>query len=394
MAWKASNVVDQRRKFVREYESGEWTMSELCRIYEISRQSGYKWVERVGAEGEQGLRDRSRAPGSHPNQTSTDIEQQLLDLRHRHKSWGPRKLLHSLREKQPGKAWPAASTIGALLKREGLTVARRSRRKTPPYTQPFQEASGPNQVWCGDFKGWFRTRDGQRVDPLTISDATSRFLLRCQVVDKANTEQVLAINEAAFREYGLPLAMRTDNGPPFASKAVCGISVLSLYWMKLGITPERIAPGHPEQNGRHERIHRTLKAETACPPAAHRRAQQEAFHRFRSIYNHERPHEALAMKTPASCYQPSPRAYPSRLPEPEYDQDFEVRRVRACGGFSWKGRKIFISEVLRNEPIGFELIEDDFWLVYFAAFPIALFDSDEFRILDLTSDLGANRGRN
>ncbi len=163
--------------------------------------------------------------------------------------------------------------------------------------------------------------------------------------------------------------------------------------MKLGITPERIAPGHPEQNGRHERIHRTLKAETGRPPAADRRAQQRSFDRFKLCYNEERPHEALGMKTPARCYVPSPRAYPSRLPEPQYDGDFQVRRVRACGGFSWKGRKIFISEVLRNEPIGFELIEDDFWLVYFATFPIALFDSYKFSIQDLPSEDGPAKGR-
>ena len=182
---------------------------------------------------------------------------------------------------------------------------------------------------------------------MTISDAASRYLLRCQAVEKANTQHVRAIYEAAFREYGLPLAMRTDNGPPFASKAVAGLSVLSLYWMKLGITPERIAPGHPEQNGRHERIHRTLKAEAGRPQAADRRAQQRSFDRFKLCYNEERPHEALGMKTPARCYVPSPRAYPSRLPEPQYDGDFQVR-MRACGGFSWKGRKIFISEVLRE----------------------------------------------
>ena len=314
-------------------------------------------------------------------------------MRQRYASWGPRKLLYHLQNKQPQLHWPALSTVGAILKRAGLTVSRRRRRKTPPYTQPFQNAQQPNQLWCADFKGWFRTQDQQRIDPLTISDAASRYLLRCQAVEKANTQHVRAIYEAAFREYGLPLAMRTDNGPPFASKAVAGLSVLSLYWMKLGITPERIAPGHPEQNGRHERIHRTLKAETGRPPAADRRAQQRSFDRFKLCYNEERPHEALGMKTPARCYVPSPRAYPSRLPEPQYDGDFQVRRVRACGGFSWKGRKIFISEVLRNEPIGFELIEDDFWLVYFATFPIALFDSYKFSIQDLPSEDGPAKGR-
>jgi transposase InsO family protein len=393
MAWKASGVVDQRKKFVQEYESGKWTMAELCRVYEISRESGYKWIKRIREQGEPGLADRSRAPASHPNQTDDKIEQQILELRQRYASWGPRKLLYHLQNKQPQLHWPASSTVGAILKRAGLTMSRRRRRKTPPYTQPFQNAQQPNQLWCADFKGWFRTQDQQRIDPLTISDAASRYLLRCQAVEKANTQHVRAIYEAAFREYGLPLAMRTDNGPPFASKAVAGLSVLSLYWMKLGIIPERIAPGHPEQNGRHERIHRTLKAETARPPAADRRAQQRSFDRFKLCYNEERPHEALGMKTPARCYVPSPRAYPSRLPEPQYDGDLQVRRVRACGGFSWKGRKIFISEVLRNEPIGFELIEDDFWLVYFATFPIAVFDSHKFSIEDLPSQDEPSQGR-
>lgn len=367
-------------------------MAELCRVYEISRESGYKWIKRSREEGEAGLADRSRAPGRHPNQTDPRIEQQVLELRQRHATWGARKLRYHLQVKRPQVSWPASSTIGELLKREGLTVSPRRRRKTPPYTQPFQNAAEPNQLWCADFKGWFRTLDQQRIDPLTISDAASRYLIRCQAVEKTNTQQVRAIFEAAFRQYGLPAAIRTDNGPPFASKAIAGLSVLSLYWMKLGIVPERIAPGHPEQNGRHERIHRTLKAETACPPEAHRRAQQGAFDRFKLIYNEQRPHEALAMKTPASCYAPSARSYPSRLPEPQYDSSFEVRRVQACGRFGWKGHDIFISEVLRNEPIGLELIEDDFWLVHFAAFPIALFDSYKLSIHSLPAADDAPKG--
>ena len=389
MTWKASGVVEQRKKFVQQYESGEWTMAELCRVYEISRESGYKWLKRSRAEGDVGLEDLSRAPLRHPNQTEPSMEQQLLQLRHRHPTWGARKLRAHLQQKRPKVSWPAASTVGALLKREGLTVPRRRLRKTPPYTHPFQQAVEPNQLWCADFKGWFLTLDGQRIDPLTISDTASRYLLRCQAVEKTNTEQVLAIFEAAFRHYGLPAAIRTDNGPPFASRAIAGLSPLALYWMKLGIIPERIAPGHPEQNGRHERMHRTLKAETARPPAAHRRAQQEAFDRFRPIYNEQRPHEALAMKTPASCYTPSPRCYPASVPQPEYDSGLEVRHVRACGQFKWKGHNVFISETLRNEPIGMELIEEDRWLVYFASFPIALFDSYQRTIHPLEADADA-----
>ena len=223
-------------------------------------------------------------------------------------SWGPRKLKRVLEREEPQRPWPASSTIGALLAREGLVVARKKRRRAPPYTQPFAEANAPNRVWCADFKGWFQTGDGQRIDPLTITDACSRYLLRCQQVRKTNGEHVQAIFESAFRECGLPWAIRTDNGPPFASRAVAGLSRLAVWWMKLGIVPERIAAGHPEQNGRHERMHRTLKQETAAPPAANRRAQQRAFDRFRREYNEERPHEALGMETPSAVYTRSARA--------------------------------------------------------------------------------------
>lgn len=368
-------------------------MTELCRQFEISRQSGYKWLRRSQSEGEGGLEDRSRSARHHPNQTAAGVEQQVLQLRREHPSWGARKLLFRLRNQHPTTVWPAASTIGEMLKREGLVVGRRIRRKTPAYTQPLGHAQEANDVWCADFKGWFRTLDQQRIDPLTMSDAASRYLLRCQVVEKTDTARVQAIFEAAFREYGLPLAIRTDNGAPFATRAICGLSPLSVYLMKLGIVPERIQAGHPEQNGRHERMHRTLKAETAQPPAAHRRAQQRAFDHFRQVYNEQRPHQALGMKTPASCYQPSPRAYPSRLPTPEYDSTMVVRKVGPCGTFGWKGEKVFLSETLPNEPIGLEAIEDDFWLVYFAAFPIALFDSHRRQITRLPEDNKKQKGR-
>lgn len=377
MAWRASGVVDQRRKFIEQYESGDWSMAELCRIFEISRQSGYKWLSRSQQQGDAGLADRSRAAHRHPNQTAARIEQQIVALRHQHPSWGPRKLQCVLQTRKPKVSWPAISTIAALLKREGLAVARKHRRRVPLYTQPLQHAGRANDVWCADFKGYFRTRNGDRIDPLTMTDAASRYLLRCQAVEKTNTEHVLAIFEAAFRQYGLPDGIRTDNGPPFASRAIAGLSPLSLYWMKLGIMVERIQPGHPEQNGRHERMHRTLKAETASPAAANRRAQQQAFDRFQQIYNHDRPHEAIAMRTPASCYATSPRPYPGKVPIPEYDSNWQVRKVRACGRFGWKGQDIFISETLRNEPIGMQLVEEDSWLVHFASVPIALFDSYE-----------------
>lgn len=375
MAWRVSEVVEERARFAVEYESGEWTMAELCRRYDISRKTGYKILARWELEGAAGLGDRSRAPHIHPNQTPAGIEAAVLALRRAHMRWGPRKLRRWLEDRHPQQGWPAPSTIGALLGRAGLAHARRLRRRTPPFTQPFATAKEANAVWCADFKGWFRTRDGERIDPLTMTDAASRYLLRCQAVEKTDTEAVRAIAEAAFREYGLPAAIRTDNGPPFATRGIAGLSRLSLGWMKLGIVPERIQPGHPEQNGRHERMHRTLAEETARPPEANRRRQQEAFDRFRRTYNQERPHEALGQRPPAALYTASPRAYPARVPEPEYDCGVEVRSVWPHGQFFWKGRGVFLGKVLAGERIGLEPIDDRYWCVCFAGFPIAWFDS-------------------
>ena len=287
-------------------------MSELCTRHGISRQAGYNTLVRYQQLGWEGLEARSRAPRRHPNQTAAALEQRIVDLRHEHMRWGPRKLKAVLERQQPEVRWPAVSTLGALLRREGLVIARKKRRRVEPYSAPFASASEPNRVWCADFKGWGRTQDGERIDPLTVSDACSRYLLRCQAVEKTDTARVQAIFEAAFREYGLPEAIRTDNGAPFASRALRGWSRLSVWLIKLGIVPERIQPAHPEQNGRHERMHLTLKQETMSPMAANRRAQQRRFEQFRREYNQQRPHEALGMQTPASCYRASPRRYPAR----------------------------------------------------------------------------------
>ena len=373
--------MDERTRFVLEQERGLHTMTDLCAIYDIARETGYYWLRRYQQGGLEALRDRGRAPERHPNQTPERIEGAVLELRRAHMSWGPRKLKRVLEREVPESAWPAASTIGALLAREGLVVPRKKRRRAPPYTQPFASADEPNRLWCADFKGWFQTQDGERVDPLTITDACSRYLLRCQQVEKTNTGQVRAIFEAAFRECGLPGAIRTDNGAPFASRAIAGLSRLAVWWMKLGIVPERIAAGHPEQNGRHERMHRTLKQETASPPAANRRRQQRAFDRFRREYNEQRPHEALGQQTSGSVYTPSARAYPARVPEPEYGSAYQVRRVAERGQFRWKGEHVFLSETLIEESIGLLPIDDRFYTVYFAAFPIARFDSHKRVIL-------------
>jgi len=373
--------MDERMRFVLEQQSGLHTMTELCEAYHIARETGYYWLRRYQQGGLEALQDRNRAPRQHPNQTADQIEEAVLALRRAHMSWGPRKLKRVLEREQAEQRWPAVSTIGQMLAREGLVVPRKKRRRAPPYTQPFAAADGSNRVWCADFKGWFCTRDGERVDPLTITDAYSRYLLRCQRVKKADGERVKAVFESAFRECGLPMAIRTDNGPPFASRAVAGLSRLAVWWMKLGIVPERIAPGHPEQNGRHERMHRTLKQETAAPPAANRRAQQQAFDHFRREYNEQRPHEALRMQTPSAVYTPSARPYPARVPEPEYGSAMQVRRVGLRGNLSWKHEHVFLTETLIGERVGLLPIDDRFYTVYFAAFPIARFDSRRLLIV-------------
>src|SRR5229473_6208386 len=364
-------------------EKDEHTMSELCQRYDIARETGYVWLRRYRQAGLPGLMERSRAAHRHVNQTPSEIEQMVLELRQAHMRWGPRKLKRVLERDEPGRAWPAASTIGALLKREGLVVARKKRLRTAPYSEPLAHAHEANRVWCADFKGWFHTADGERIDPLTISDAHSRYLLRCQAVEKTDTARVRAIFEAAFREFGMPEAIRTDNGAPFASQAVAGLSRLAVWWIRLGIMPERIQAGHPEQNGRHERMHRTLKQETADPPAANRRKQQRALDSFRQEYNEVRPHEALAMQTPAAIYQPSARTFPERVPEPQYPETMLVRSVRPQGNFRWKKHDVFLSEVLWGERIGL-LPEDDRWFtIYFAHLPLARFDSQKLQVTPL-----------
>src|SRR5216683_3827370 len=376
MPWKTSSVMEEKLRFVFEHELQERTMSELCERYEITRQTGYVWLRRYREGGVTGLVEQSRAARRHRNQMPEEIEQRVLELRQAHMRWGPRKLKHILERDEPGRSWPAASTIGALLQREGLVVPRRKRRRTEPYTEPLAHADGPNRVWCADFKGWFRTGDGERIDPLTISDAYSRYLLRCQAVEKTDTQRARAIFEAAFREYGLPAAIRTDNGAPFASTAVGGLSRLAVWWMKLGIVVERIEAGHPEQNGRHERMHRTLKQETAMPAEKNRRAQQHAFDRFREEFNQVRPHEALDMETPAAVYAASWRTFPAKLPEVEYPDTMRVFTVQSKGHFRWKkNQEVFVSEVLWGEKIGLLPVDEHVYTVYFAQVPLARFDS-------------------
>jgi putative transposase len=374
MGWKETCVMEERFKFIQEYQNEEDSFAELCRRYGVSRKTGYKWVERYGAEGLDGLRDQSRAADYHPNEVLQEVADEVLDMRRRHPHWGPAKLRVRLQREAPEIIWPAASTIGEMLKRAGLTVPRKHRRRATPSQSPLSHAAAANQVWSADFKGWFRCGDGSRCDPLTMSDGYSRFLLRCQAMEGTDERSAQGVMEAAFREYGLPEAMRTDNGEPFGSVGLGGLSRLSVWWMKLGIRPERIRPGKPQQNGRHERMHRSLKQATAQPPAANLRRQQESFDRFRQEYNWERPHEALQMKTPAELYLPNGRSYPARLAEPEYCGEWEVRSVGPCGTMRWRNAKPFVSKVLGGEVIGLEPVDDGEWKLWFFGYPLGVFD--------------------
>jgi len=358
--------MDERMQFIARVLAGEDEMTALCGEYGISRKTGYKWLARYRCEGAAGLAERSHAPLQHGQAHDVAVVQAVLGLRERWPRWGPKKLRVKLAEYHPELAVPAVSTIGDWLRREGLAGRSRRRRRCPAYTQPFATVTAANDVWCTDFKGWFRTSDGARCDPFTLSDAHSRYLLRCQAVARPDAEHVRPIFEAAFKEHGLPLAIRSDNGPPFASPGVGGLSRLAIWWIKLGIRPERIVAGKPQQNGRHERVHRTLREETAAPAAASLPAQQQRFDGFCTIYNNERPHEALGQKTPASLYEPSPRCYPDRLAEPAYGGDVAVRRVRSNGQIKWAGELIFVGEALIGEPVGVVETEDGDWRVRYA----------------------------
>lgn len=379
MPWKVSDVIEIRLDFVKDWRTGMWTLAELCRHYEITRKTGYKWIERYETAGAVGLEDRSRAPLSHPNAIETAMEDRIVEARAMHPLWGARKI-RALLERQGVSKMPATSTIGLVLKESGLTLSHKRRRGAHPNAIPITDAGEPNQIWSADFKGWFRTQDGKRCDPLTISDVHTRYLLRCQAVAAADTLHAKPIFEAAFREYGLPARMRTDNGAPFGSNGESGLTALAVWWIRLGVAPERIRPGKPQENGRHERMHRTLKQATASPPARNRRVQQELFDDFRCEYNDERPHEALAQTPPAQHYSKSVRAYPERLAAIEYAQEWEVRQVSNGGQIRWRGNSVFVSHALEGQPVGLQPIQEGLWRVCFSFYELGFLEKPRRKI--------------
>jgi transposase InsO family protein len=361
-------------RFVMAVECGEEAVAAVCRRFGISRRVGYKWLGRYEEAGVAGLADRSRAPLHPPHALSPAVREWCLAVRRSHPTWGPVKVRAWLLRREPEQRWPAASSIGALFDREGLTVKRKRRRRCPPRTAPFAACAAANHVWCIDFKGWFLTGDGARCEPLTLSDAYSRYLLRCQAVGRTGVEQIWPILDAALREYGLPGALRSDNGPPFASTGAGGLSRLGVLVIKAGVTPERIDPGKPQQNGRLERLHLTLLQDTASPPASSLRQQLDRLRVFQQLYNHDRPHQALGNTPPAEHYAPSPRRWDGVLREPDYPDDHQIRRVRRSGEIRWQGNTVYINQALAGEPVGLAEATDGGWTVRYGPIHLGVID--------------------
>jgi len=367
----------ERGRFIEDYLSGFYTITELAIRYGVSRRTLHKWLGRHDVDGSNGLVDHSRAPLHSPQRTSEELAAQIVAFRKRHPHMGPRKIIARLSELHPELEWPAASTAGDILDRADLV--HRRRRRNPP-AHPLRErtkATKPNDLMTVDYKGHFFLGNHRYCYPLTIVDYVSRFILACQAFTSNQYAHTRRAFEQVFRTFGLPLAILSDNGSPFGSPGLARLSRLSLWWIRLGIAVERIVPGHPEQNGAHERMHRTLKAETTRPPESTLARQQKRFDQFVHTFNHERPHEALGQKRPASLYTASRRPYPESLPPIEYEGHLEIRKVDDRGTIKWKNEKLFLSHTLNGERVGLEEIDDGVWSLYYGSVLLARFDERE-----------------
>jgi len=380
MPWQARSQMDERMQFITDYQRQLFTMTALCDRYGISRKTGYKVLGRYDAEGAAGLAERSSRPGHSPQATTARVVHAIVALRKRYPTWGGKKIVIVLGQKHPTWALPAISTANDILQRHALVAPRRRRRPVGhPGYQP-RVALAANDVWTTDFKGQFRTRDARPCYPLTLCDAFSRYLLTCRGMLAPTTAGAFAAFRHAFREFGLPTIIRSDNGEPFAAPSLGRLSRLSVWWIRLGIRPDLIEPASPYQNGAHERMHRTLKAETTRPPGADLARQQRQFARFRRIYNHERPHEGIDQQQPARLYTTSPRVLPTRLAPVAYPGHYEIRRVSAEGGISWHSRGLSVSTVLIGEDVGLEPIDDGLWDLHFGPVRLGRFDERRHRI--------------
>lgn len=379
MPWAESCAMDHRLRFVGEWLEGQSSMTELAELYGVSRKTAYKWLGRYRAEGVEGLRERSSAPLRHGLATPVELVAMILDYKDKKPKYGPLKIIVKLKELHPDLPWPSPSTAGEILKRFGMVQPRRKRARVPPTLCGLTDAERANHLWAVDYKGWVRLGDRRRCEPLTVSDSFSRFLVALEACESTRGAVAIPIFERAFAQYGLPEAIRSDNGPPFATVGVTGLSALGVWWAKLGIHHERIVPGRPQQNGRHERFHLTLK-EAMEPPSPTWADQVKRFEAFRRDYNEERPHQALDQTPPARHYKPSPRPLPKQLPDPEYPREADVRRVRSSGEIKWAGTTLFVSEALVGEWVAIEEQETGELQMRFYAKPIGIIDKRHKRL--------------
>ena len=382
MPWKETCTMKERELFINAWLDHATNMTRLCERFGISRKTGYKWIARFKDEGMTGLADHSRARLTQSQRTPEAVVEKILQLKHNHSEWGPETIVSALYRSRPDHKWPAVSTVGAILKRHGLVKPRRKRHKVPAQSQPLAHATAPCEVWRADFKGQFKLGNGKTCYPLTISDNYSRLLISCQGLYGPRLAPTMKIYEQAFHDYGLPRRIRTDNGYPFAMVTLGGLTPLTVWLIKLGVMPERIDPGCPQQNGRHERMHRTLKAATASPPRGNMSAQQRAFNRFRREYNEVRPHQSLGRGVcPMDVHQPSPRSYPESLGDIVYPGHLLVRKVKQGGYIKLNGQPFYITRQLTGEYVGLESLGYDRWQLYFSELRLAVIDERLKRVI-------------
>lgn len=385
MPWTQTDAVMERTKFMVALLQRDLTMVEACRQFGISRKTGYKIAARHAELGMAGLADASRAPKTHPNQSPPEVEGAVLRVRKAHPTWGSKKILATLDRERPDESWPARSTIDAILKRAGVVEPRGKRVRRQPSAPPFVEAAASNDVWSMDYKGWFRVGDGTRCDPLTVNDTFSRASIVCHAMVAPKLGDVQRRLEAAFAAFGLPKFMLSDSGPPFGSIGLGRLSRLGVWLVRIGVVPVLTEPARPDQNGRHERFHETLKAETASPPRGSIRSQQAAFDRFQQIYNEQRPHEALGMKTPAEVHELSPRELPANPPPHSYGDGFEHRSVRPDGTIRWAGGHVFVGEAFAREVVGLSSVDDGRWHVHLGPLRLGVLHERSRTIVPLES---------
>jgi transposase InsO family protein len=381
MPWKVINQMDIKIELVNDWNQGYFSVTDLSQKYGVSRPTIYKWLKRYKYFGIEGLKEQSRAPKNCPHRTSKKILDLVIQEKLKNRRRGPRKVRAQLKRKHPEIELPAVSTIGYWLKKEGLVERRKKRLHVPPYTQPFGECDAPNDIWSIDYKGQFYMKNEHVCYPLTISDNFSRFLLGCQALEGPRHVPTRRCLELIFLEYGLPLAIRSDNGTPFAGRSIGGLSRLMIWLILLGIIPERIRKGCPQENGRHERMHRTLKSDALNPVAGNLKEQQKVFDIFRHDYNTDRPHESLHDQTPSDYYKKSNRPYVERPHPPDYGHDYLVRQVRHCGEIKFMGRRFLITNLLAGQPVGLKEITDGVWQLQFSFYALGSIDLRKNKVI-------------